>query len=264
MIRITFLAAAFALAAGVPHVPRLDGALPRLPKIVGGVEASPGEFPHQISMQRNSIFGRSHSCGGSIFNENYIVTAGHCVHGQSASKIFIVAGEYDLSTASGDEQESAADALIEHEHYDGNTITNDIALIRLATPFVMNSLVQPIELPAQGEYAAAGESCTTTGWGTTVEGGFIPDILRKVDVPIVDDDTCRQSYGVTEIADSMLCAGLPEGGKDACQGDSGGPFVCGGKLHGITSWGYGCARPNYPGVYTEVAYYRDWVDAHAV
>ncbi|ROT61979.1 trypsin 3 [Penaeus vannamei] len=174
MIRVTLLAAAVALVAGVPHVPRLDGGLPRLPKIVGGVEASPGEFPHQISMQRNGIFGKSHSCGGSIFNENYIVTAGHCVHGTSASKIFVVAGEHDLSTTSGDEQESPAEALIEHEHYDSSTITNDIALIKLATPLVMNGLVQPIELPAQGEFAAAGSRVRPRAGGPRWRGGSSP------------------------------------------------------------------------------------------
>lgn len=83
-------------------------------------------------------------------------------------------------------------------------------------------------------------------------------------IPVVSDADCRASYGISEISDHMLCAGLEEGGKDACQGDSGGPFVCDGLLHGLTSWGNGCARPTYYGVWTEVAYFSDWVASHAV
>jgi len=44
-------------------------------------------------------------------------------------------------------------------------------------------------------------------------------------VPVVSDEDCRKAYGEAEVADSMICAGLPEGGKDSCQGDSGGPFI---------------------------------------
>ena len=60
----------------------------------------------------------------------------------------------------------------------------------------------------------------------------------------------------------MFCAGeVNVGGKDACQGDSGGPVTWNGMVIGATSWGFGCAYPNYPGVYTDIAQYRDWVDS---
>ncbi|XP_068237777.1 trypsin-1-like [Palaemon carinicauda] len=260
----TLLAVCLALATGLPQIPKLHRRKPIPLGIVGGDEATPGEFPHQISMQIESAFGRFHSCGGSIYNENYIITAAHCSESLPVELVVVVAGEFDLAVESGDEQVITADALIIHENYDTFTMENDISLIKLSKPLVMNEMVKAIELPAQLELVEAGTLCTTTGWGDTEEGGSSPDKLRKVDLPVVSDDSCRGSYSVDEIADSMLCAGYPEGGKDTCQGDSGGPFVCGGKLHGIVSWGYGCARPNKPGVYTEVAYFRDWVEANAV
>merc|ERR1712025_1032563 len=97
----------------------------------------------------------------------------------------------------------------------------------------------------------------------TSEGGSLASELMKVDVPVVSDDACRDSYGQNDIADSMIRAGLPQGGKDSCQGDSGGPFIAGEpgseELIGIVSWGIGCARKGYPGVYTEVSYFVDWI-----
>ena len=62
----------------------------------------------------------------------------------------------------------------------------------------------------------------------------------------------------------MICAGLEEGGKDSCQGDSGGPLVSGNVLAGIVSWGYGCAVAGYPGVYTEVAHFSNWINQNTV
>merc|ERR1712243_316649 len=64
-----------------------------------------------------------------------------------------------------------------------------------------------------------------------------------------------------QITDSMICAGLDQGGKDSCQGDSGGPFMCGNQLSGVVSWGYGCAEAGYPGVYTQTSYFIDWINS---
>jgi len=81
-------------------------------------------------------------------------------------------------------------------------------------------------------------------------------------VPIVDQGDCEDVYP-GQIVDGMICAG--EVGKDACQGDSGGPLVCqsagGGesKLCGVVAWGNGCGFEGYPGVYTRVSYYADWI-----
>lgn len=93
--------------------------------------------------------------------------------------------------------------------------------------------------------------------------GSPSSVLMQVSVPIVSDRECKKAYG-ERIHKSMVCAGLPQGGKDACQGDSGGPMVCGygGKffLEGITSWGVECAAPGKYGVYAKVRYLRPWID----
>ncbi|XP_069690324.1 trypsin-7-like [Periplaneta americana] len=91
------------------------------------------------------------------------------------------------------------------------------------------------------------------------EGGRASRILQKVEVPIVEVSRCRSLYS-DQLPEHQICAGYPEeGGKDSCQGDSGGPLVVGGRQIGVVSWGYGCAEPRYPGVYTEVSAYRSWI-----
>ena len=102
-----------------------------------------------------------------------------------------------------------------------------------------------------------------SGFGTLSSGGYLAQVLMQVSVPIVTQSTCKGAYG-SNIHESMVCAGLAEGGKDSCQGDSGGPLVCEANgrffLEGVVSWGSGCARPGKYGVYSRVRYLRKWVD----
>ena len=145
---------------------------------------------------------------------------------------------------------------IKHESYDFIQVSNDIALLKLERPLTMNEYVKAVNLPIQEEETTG--NCIVSGWGKLREGISTASakILQKVTVPVVSDEKCRKSYG-HRIIDSMICAG--EGGKDSCQGDSGGPMYCGNYLGGIVSWGAGCARPGFPGVYTQVSYFVDWI-----
>ncbi|MFG3163357.1 S1 family peptidase [Streptomyces sp. NPDC048232] len=108
---------------------------------------------------------------------------------------------------------------------------------------------------------AAGNEARVLGWGTTRENGSSSNQLRTATVPVVSDSDCGGSYGSDFVASDMVCAGLPSGGVDTCQGDSGGPLIIGGVLAGITSWGEGCARAGYPGVYSRLTTFSDQVTA---
>lgn len=126
-----------------------------------------------------------------------------------------------------------------------------------------------------------GTMCTVTGWGSLREAvslkrfprlkmklqwwvclqGVLPSVLQTVNVPIFDTKNCNITYKITGgLAMGQLCAGYIEGGKDSCQGDSGGPLVCNGLLSGVVSYGNGCASRGYPGVYSNVTYYKGWID----
>ena len=161
-------------------------------------------------------------------------------------------------------QEIEVEKIIMHESYHSPvSLAHDIALLKLKTPASLVQGVGLVCLPDLSNALVPDKRCYITGWGTLASGGSQPDYLQEASVPIVSDVKCKSSYGSNKIHESMICAGLDAGGVDACQGDSGGPMVCefNGKwyLEGATSWGYGCAAPNYYGIYAKVRYLKNWV-----
>merc|ERR1711887_392106 len=234
IMRAAVLFAVVALAAGAPKISKKALSTPLSRgggRIVGGTEASPGEFPHQIALLRGGV-GGSLMCGGSLVAPDMVVTAGHCCDEQSASRLGVRVGNHKLHSDDPDQMDIAVSQVIVHENYDDWTISNDICILALSdSPDLSSQYIDTISLPASGEEYSAGSMCTVTGWGTTSQGGSLAGTLQKVDVPVVSDDDCRGSYGQEDILDSMICAGVA--GKDSCQGDSGGPFMCGNQLSGV-------------------------------
>lgn len=230
-------------------------------KIVGGVEASVGEFPYIVSLQRSG----SHFCGGSLIKQNWVLTAAHCVQGK-IDKVII--GLHDRTDQKNAEVIKPS-KIVAHPKYNSTTTDYDFALIQLSsnskyTPVKIN--IDEIDIPEKD----AGEIISTTaGWGTTSEGAStLPKMLQKVDVPLVTHNACDKAYS-NKITDRMICAGLDAGGKDSCQGDSGGPLIVKDvnnepNLVGVVSWGYGCARPNLYGVYSKVNSVHAWIETTAV
>jgi len=264
----TLLALAFlGLAAAAPQASRLlrSKKLASTPlsrgggRIVGGENAHYGEFPHQIMLLRGGPSG-SLMCGGSLVAPGWVVTAGHCCDGQK--HLGVAVGAHKMHHHDKDQENIAVDQILLHEDYDSWTVENDICLLKLQHDAEIGKHVDVIGFPEANEEYDEGTECTVSGWGTTKEGGHLAEVLQKVVVPVVSDKKCRHAYGHGEIADSMICAGYDEGGKDSCQGDSGGPFMCGKQLTGVVSWGYGCAEAGYPGVYTQVSYFTDWLAAN--
>ena len=136
----------------------------------------------------------------------------------------------------------------------------DSAMFSFSFVRYVNLVCVPHSVPAPTD----GTKCWITGWGRLASGGATPNILQQVQVPVVSRGRCDKAYP-NKIHDSMICAGLDQGGIDSCQGDSGGPMVCetGGKyyLQGATSWGYGCASPGKFGVYAKVKYLLPWINS---
>ncbi|XP_048196321.1 anionic trypsin-2-like [Perognathus longimembris pacificus] len=221
-------------------------------KIVGGYTCGKNSVPYQVSLNSGS-----HVCGGSLINDQWVVSAAHCYKPHQQPYIQVRLGENNIKAVEGDEQFIDAAKIIIHPHFDKKTADNDILLIKLSSPASLNSHVATVSLPSS--CAPAGTQCLISGWGNTLSFGVHkPELLQCVEAPLLSQAVCKASYP-GKITKNMVCAGFLEGGKDACQGDSGGPVVCNGELQGIVSWGNGCALRNYPGVYTKVCNYVDWI-----
>jgi secreted trypsin-like serine protease len=251
------------------------------PRIVGGSGVSIADYPYQAALIYNP-WGTAYDgqfCGGTIRDATHIVTAGHCVFdnpftqpGQviDATKLDVLVGTASLSAESSGQRIAVASVAV-HPDYNSSTVVNDAALLTLASPIALGSNAEPLALETGAEWAgiAAGTPAVVSGWGAVTpppdgyhSGSDYPDGLRAVSVSLVSDTICNAAYAPDFDAATMVCAGEPQGGKDACQGDSGGPLALknsfspigpADRLIGIVSTGYGCAYPGLPGIYTEVA-----------
>jgi secreted trypsin-like serine protease len=216
--------------------------------IVGGAVAAQGQFPWMVRL--------SMGCGGALTAPRVVLTAGHCVTGAGPNvSIRVTAGAVDLTSPAAITARSVS--VVRSADFSDETHGNDWALIRLDRPLHLPTL------PLSRAGADDQGTFTILGWGVTGEADRHQETkLRYGTVPTVPDAQCAADYrtiSVELVRAASICAGRL--GTDSCQGDSGGPLVRpdghGGWLQvGIVSWGFGCARKDYPGVYTQVSTFR--------
>ncbi|XP_017484101.1 PREDICTED: venom protease-like [Rhagoletis zephyria] len=244
-------------------------------KVVGGSEASRGAYPWLVALGYRDEYkpdALKFLCGGSLISSRYVLTSGHCINALLST---VRLGAHDLGNVN---EEGAINISVEskivHEQYNERYVVNDIGLVKLRAAAPNTAYIGPICLPdgERFEQNFVGMNPFVAGWGAVKFQGPSSNVLRDVQVPIVNQQSCEQSYSSVfqhiAFTDRFICAGNSY--VDACQGDSGGPLMMpmleNGAYHyyilGLVSYGYECARAGFPGVYTRVASYLPWIRSH--
>ncbi|XP_069943643.1 venom protease isoform X2 [Cherax quadricarinatus] len=230
-------------------------------RVVGGHPTSAGKYPWLASLTyRGKLY-----CGASLVSDRYIVTAAHCIRRVAMHAVEIMFGSYNKSDNTEEwRQKRKAGSFWPHPNFDHRSYNNDLAVIELDEPVTITKHVRPVCLPSNTNETYEGKIASVPGWGRQEESGDPSDVVREVKVPIMSNKECKKKkYKPNEITDNMMCAGYDDGKIDACQGDSGGPILYdNGKnidLIGVVSWGQGCARAKFPGVYTRLTNFLDFI-----
>ncbi|XP_054724976.1 phenoloxidase-activating factor 2-like [Uloborus diversus] len=248
----------------------------RILSSTGKGEAKFGEWPWQalVLLKEGSNF--LFKCGGTLIDDQHILTVAHCVDKFLDKKANVVVrlGEWDTQNTEEflPHEDFEVAQIIIHPEYRSNNLFNDIAILKLKTKVVFKPHIDTACLPKDNDNFT-GQQCVVTGWGTDAyKSGSFPMIMKEVTLPVLGHNDCQNKLRKTRLGryfklhGGFLCAGGNEG-EDSCKGDGGGPLVCYRSdytytLAGLVSWGIDCGHKDVPGVYVNVRKYINWISSN--
>ncbi|KAF0306069.1 Venom protease [Amphibalanus amphitrite] len=243
------------------------------PSLLGGPRETGHRWPWMVLFGRWTDAGLGDwFCGGTLITDRHVLTAAHCLRPEEAGTVGARIADHDLTLPDEvQHQQRNVSGIVRHPRYLLGP-QNDLAVVRLAAPVEATFAVQPICLPPAGA-DHLGQDVAVAGWGLLEFGGRTPDILQEAPLRVTDPAACEAVYRDVPqferrfpagFQGTVVCAESRDAEpRDACRGDSGGPLMAlsdgSYQLVGVVSGGLGCGNPEFPGVYTKVAAYRDWI-----
>uniref|UniRef100_A0A4Y0BD77 Peptidase S1 domain-containing protein n=1 Tax=Anopheles funestus TaxID=62324 RepID=A0A4Y0BD77_ANOFN len=236
-------------------------ASPRL-RIVNGETAVLGQFPYQVRLTLDIGNCQRALCGGSLLNEEWVLTAGHCVQMVISVEVHLGAVDFDDQTNDG-RQVLVSTEFFQHEKYNPLLVTNDVALVKLPQKVEFSERVQPVRLPT-GNCDYAGEGVIVSGWGLIESGGQVAQKLQYAMLQVITNYECHKTFNPLVVRKTTICA-RGDANESPCNGDSGGPLVLAKDktLVGVVSFIHekGC-ESGLPAAFARVTAFRDWVKKH--
>ncbi|XP_052738956.1 trypsin, alkaline C-like [Bicyclus anynana] len=206
-------------------------------------------------------------CAGVILTSRHLISAAHCFqYNKDTGRNYSIPQYWKVRVGSTYRTRGGVlhkvKSIIPHYGFDKRYYTNDISVVVVAKKFTIGNLIRQGTIIKPESELSPNSVCTLVGWGSTERDGPQPDQLQQTMMLVIDQGYCKSQYQTIGaiIADSMLCAGRTDvDGVDGCFGDSGGPLIYKGVVVGLVSFGYACGLKYYPGVYTKVSHYTDWI-----
>ncbi|XP_038667415.1 hepatocyte growth factor-like [Scyliorhinus canicula] len=226
-------------------------------RIINGFRAKAKSSSWMVSLRHRD----NHFCGGSLIENNWVLTAKHCF---STCKQDLRGYEAVMGIIKDDRNEEAHKQVMEISLLVCGPEGSNLVMLKLARPVKSTDYVHWIKLPRAGCVIREGVSCNISGWGETKGTGYEGE-LKVAQIPIVGNKKCSEYHqGKIQIRGSEICAGDEKGTVGTCERDYGGPLVCEEDdqklLQGVIIPGRGCAKPKRPGIFVRVSYYVTWID----
>ncbi|XP_049879581.1 trypsin, alkaline A-like [Pectinophora gossypiella] len=238
-------------------------------RVVGGSPTSVQLYPIVAQLLLDSWGAQQYAqhCAGVILTARHLVSTAHCYQHNTQTNTNYTLPKYwkvrvGSSYRSGGGVIHSVKSIIPHKEFDPYFYSNDIAVVVVRRKFTFNSYVGQATIAKSRSEVREGSFCTLVGWGSAETSGPQSEQLQQTMMYTIDNEVCRARYNTigAAVMPSMLCAGkLDMGGADGCYGDSGGPLIYKGVVIGLVSFGYDCGHPYYPGVYTKISHFTDWI-----
>nr|XP_023418634.1 LOW QUALITY PROTEIN: granzyme B-like [Cavia porcellus] len=220
-------------------------------EIIGGHEAKPHSHPYMAYLRIRREKSRK-VCGGFLIQEDFVLTAAHCLKGQ----IKVTLGAHNIKEQEDTQQVFRVQKAFPHQDFNWEKRINDIMLLKLKKKAKLTNAVQLLNLPKGMTQVKRGTQCQVAGWGGLSREGTHSRTLQEVEMVVQNDKKCEKRFKKYDPA-TEICVGDPKITNTSLKGDSGGPLVCNNMAQGIVS--YAGKNRTTPIIFTKVSWFLSWI-----